>query len=81
MSPHMFGVVRRSHIPAAVVKRLDAVAGEHGATFGVIRCADGSHMGWFEAPNRGAPFDGDTEREVLAAVDAAGLSGALRAAR
>jgi hypothetical protein len=68
-APYMFGVHRTklSERAREVYKR---AAEKHGCTF-----IDGTFPGmgyqrWFEAPNRGAPFDRDIERAVFATIAA-----------
>jgi hypothetical protein len=50
----------------------DRIAEKHGAWHVNYTEPNGRRRGWFECQNRGAPFDGDTAKEVLADVEAAG---------
>ena len=76
MSAHFFGL-GKGHLP----RRVALIARKHGAelvnyTDPGCGCGWGCTSGeckanrrhWFEAPNRGAPFDGQTAREVLDAI-------------
>jgi hypothetical protein len=71
MSEHMFGVGRAKINPAHRAK-IDDVASRFDAQFHNPRLPDG-YQYWFTCENRGEPFDSRTAREVMAALDAAGL--------
>ena len=71
--PFLFGVSRRKLTPSAtrVVAR---VAQSLGVDFIESHDAKGNgYRRYFEAPNRGAPFDRELELAVLGAVKAAGV--------
>lgn len=72
MGEFFFGTGRRP-IKAREVKRIDKIAQAHGACFVCARLPEGWRS-WFAAPNRGAPFDGQTEAAVWRALQAAGLA-------
>jgi hypothetical protein len=72
MSEYYFGVTH-TKISDRKAKAYDRIAREvGGAGCGFVSGifpGDG-WKGWFFAPNLGAPFDGQTERDVLAAIEA-----------
>lgn len=64
MSEYMFGVSRRK--PSRKdAKKMERVAERHGCTFVEANLPEG-YRRWFAAPNRGAPFDRQTENAVMA---------------
>ncbi len=86
MSEYMFGAIKTKTFTNAEIETIETVAKEHGADFIVYtpaECSCGygcrpftctrSTYYWFTGPNRGFPFDRNLEREVLAAVEAAGV--------
>ena len=71
--PYFFGPVRQ-RVSLQDAQRADKIARAHGATFvGPVTLPGNPLRGWFEAPNRGAPFDDATRDAVLADVESAGL--------
>ena len=84
MSEHHFGVYKPRRtikhgkraqtrvvpatIPANVVKRINAIAERHGASFTTATIPGTGYQVWFSCPNRGHPFDDATARAVLADV-------------
>lgn len=68
--PFMFGLTRRE-ATTRQAQRLRAIAARHEADFvGPVRLPGNELRGWFEAPNRGAPFDDATRDAVMADVAA-----------
>lgn len=53
-------------------RKMEAIARKHGADFVTVRLPDGPQY-WAECPNRGCPFDRDTQAAVETAWQAAGL--------
>ena len=75
---HFFGSGLFKRVPSRRdERRIDAIAQRHDAAFRVLRDDPGSPLGfrtWFQCENRGAPFDSQTARAVLAAVRAEGIA-------
>lgn len=72
MSNYCFGL-HSGHLTA----RANTIAKRHGAWHVNYTEPRGERRGWFACPNRGAPFDGDIARAVMADIDQVGLD-ALR---
>lgn len=66
---YMFGVVR-GEVTLREYRRCSAIARKHGASFTGGNLPGTGPQHWFTAPNRGAPFDGQTARDVMAEVGA-----------
>jgi hypothetical protein len=73
MSEYNFGV-HNGHLK----KQADAIAKKHGAWHVNYNDPTGQLRGWFGCPNRGAPFDDNTARAVMAAIEKAGGFDGLR---
>ena len=69
MSEYLFGL-GPGHMP----KRADMVARKHGATLVNYTEPRGEKRHWFAGPNRGEPFDSQMAREVMSALEAAGVT-------
>jgi len=67
-SEHCFGL-HPGHLPAWA----DEVARRHGAWHVNYTEPDGTKRGWFACINRGSPFDDNTARVVLTALEDEGL--------
>lgn len=68
MSEYFFGY-GVGQVSASRAARVDKIARRHGASFVAPSMPEGPRF-WFATPNRGEPFDRDTARTVLAAVQA-----------
>lgn len=72
MSEYMFGV-GRGQLKTAALRKIDAIAGRHGATITNPKLPGEGWKYWFSAPNRGAPFDGATRLAVIEDLEANGM--------
>lgn len=73
MSEFMFGV-GRGELTSTAYRKIDKIAGRHGATVTNPRLPGTGWKFWFSAPNRGNPFDRQTSDAVFADLRAAGLA-------
>jgi hypothetical protein len=64
----------RGRVDYATSRRVDEIAAEHGVDFVVVNLPGEGWRYWFNAPNRGEPFDRDLARAVLDALVAAGVA-------
>ena len=68
MNEYTFGVSTKP-ITAAEAARRDAIAKKFGGTFvGPLTAAGNEGKCWYAIPNRGSPFNRETENKILAAV-------------
>jgi len=72
MSEYFFGCGSGAKVHDSLGERVDAIAREHDATFVWAKMPDGWRF-WFTTRDCGHPFNARTERDVLAAVEAAGI--------
>lgn len=71
-APFMFGYGFGA-VSAREWKRCEAHARNHGATFVSADMPEGPRY-WFEAPNKGEPFNHSTARAVMGAVGRVSVS-------
>ena len=72
MAPYFFGVSTK-RISRKQAKQIERICREEGVEFTEINIKEGScpginnglYQSWMECPNRGAPFDRETEIRVL----------------
>lgn len=58
----------QGHMSKAEASRRNRLARQHGAAFVTVRLPDGGQRWWFEAPNKGEPFNSALRRVVEAAL-------------
>lgn len=73
MSEFMFGT-GRGRIKASAAKRIDKIAGRHGASFVTADLPGDGPRYWFAGPNLGHPFDQAMADAVWADLEHAGLA-------
>ena len=70
---YQFGTIKRT-VTTREAAKLRAIAKAHDCTFtGPVKLPGNPNRGWFSKPNEGAPWDANTQREVLAAARAEGI--------
>jgi hypothetical protein len=73
MSEHFFGS-GNGRVSDRLARRVDKIAREYGATFTAVTLPGDGPRYWFSCRNRGNPFDQETARDTLKAVERAGIS-------
>src|SRR5215469_5623995 len=74
LAEYKFGIGRKKPSRDDAAK-ISQIADEHGVRF--FQCYEPQYMHWFTTDNLGAPHDRNVWREVITAIERAGLGQAL----